>query len=63
MKNLMMKLALKAQSLRDGEEGQDLVEYALLVALIALACVVGVSHVAVAVNNVFSNISASLATP
>jgi pilus assembly protein Flp/PilA len=51
---------VKFQGLRY-EEGQDLVEYALLVALIALVCVTGVSNVASAVNTVFSNISASLA--
>jgi pilus assembly protein Flp/PilA len=50
----------KLQSLTN-EEGQDLVEYALLVALIALVCISGVSNVATAVNNVFSNISSSLA--
>ena len=42
------------------EDGQDLVEYALLVALIALVCVTGVSNVASAINSVFSNISSSL---
>jgi len=43
------------------EEGQDLVEYALLVCLIAIVCIAGVKNVASAVNTVFSNISASLA--
>ena len=42
------------------EEAQDLVEYSLLVALIALVCIGGISHVATAVNLVFSNISTSL---
>jgi Flp pilus assembly pilin Flp len=45
----------------NGEEGQDLVEYALLVCLIALAAISGVNHVASAVTKVFSNVSASLA--
>ena len=52
---------MKFQGLKHGEEGQDLVEYALLVALIALVCVSGVNNVATAVNNVFSTISSSLA--
>jgi pilus assembly protein Flp/PilA len=60
MKNTLLSLYVKFQGLKNGEEGQDLVEYALLVALIALVCVTGVSNVATAVNNVFSNISASL---
>jgi pilus assembly protein Flp/PilA len=60
MNNTLLNLYVKFQGLRN-EEGQDLVEYALLVALIALVCVTGVSNVASAVNTVFSNISASLA--
>jgi pilus assembly protein Flp/PilA len=60
MKNTLLSLYVKFQGLKSSEEGQDLVEYALLVALIALVCVTGVSNVASAVNTVFSNISASL---
>lgn len=56
-----MSLLAKAQSLMNCEEGQNLVEYALLVALIALVAVTGVNAVATAVNTVFSNISATLA--
>ena len=61
MNNLYLKLYAKFQGLRNSEEGQDLVEYALLVALIALVCITGVSNVATAVNTVFTNISSSLA--
>ncbi len=61
MSNKLMNLYVKFQGLKNGEEGQDLVEYALLVALIALVCVSGVNNVATAVNNVFSTISSSLA--
>ncbi len=61
MNNLFLNLYAKLQSLRTGEEGQDLVEYALLVCLIALVCISGVNNVASAVNTVFSNISSSLA--
>jgi pilus assembly protein Flp/PilA len=61
MSNLLLKLYVKLQGLKNGEEGQDLVEYALLVALIALVCVSGVNNVATAVNSVFNNISSSLA--
>ncbi len=57
MKDMLIKMYLKFH----GDEGQDLVEYALLVALIALVCVSGVSNVATAVNSVFTNISSSLA--
>jgi hypothetical protein len=40
MKN-KARSAAKFQSFKNGEEGQDLVEYALLVALIALTVVAG----------------------
>jgi pilus assembly protein Flp/PilA len=60
MNSTLLKLCRKVQDLKNGQEGQDLVEYALLVALIALVCVTGVSNVASAINAVFSNISASL---
>jgi pilus assembly protein Flp/PilA len=60
MNRTLLKVYVKLQDLKN-EDGQDLVEYALLVALIALVCVTGVSNVASAVNTVFSNISSSLA--
>jgi pilus assembly protein Flp/PilA len=59
MNHALLKLLVKLQGLK-GEEGQDLVEYSLLVALIALACIGGVRHIATAVNAVFSNVSTSL---
>jgi len=61
MNTLFLKLLVKAQDLLNREEGQDLVEYALLVALIALVAVTGVKQVASAVNQVFSSISNTLA--
>ena len=60
MRVTLLKMYLKFQSLKN-DEGQDLVEYALLVALVALVCVTGVNNVATAVNSVFTNISSSLA--
>ncbi len=61
MSNTLMNLYVKFQGLKNGEQGQDLVEYALLVALIALVCVTSINGVASAINTVFSNISSSLA--
>jgi pilus assembly protein Flp/PilA len=61
MNNLFLALYVKLQNLMAREDGQDLVEYALLVCLIALAVISGVQGVASAVNKVFSNISTSLA--
>jgi pilus assembly protein Flp/PilA len=61
MNNLFLAMYVKFQNLMNREEGQDLVEYALLVCLIALAAITGVNKVATAVTTVFSNISSSLA--
>jgi pilus assembly protein Flp/PilA len=58
--NTLLMLYVKVQDLKNGEEGQDLVEYALLVALIALVCISGVNSVASSINTVFSTISSSL---
>ena len=41
------------------DDGQDLVEYAMLIALIALAVVGGVGALATAINGQYQNISTS----
>jgi pilus assembly protein Flp/PilA len=60
MNKLIQKLNLKLYTLIGREEGQDLVEYSLLITLVALGCVAGINNVASAVNTVFSNISTTL---
>jgi pilus assembly protein Flp/PilA len=60
MKNALLKLSLIRYGVLDGEEGQDLVEYALLVSLVALGCIASVSYVATAITGVFANISTSI---
>jgi pilus assembly protein Flp/PilA len=60
MNSLFLAMYLKLQNLMNREEGQDLVEYALLVCLIALAAITGVKEVASAVTTVFTSISTSL---
>ena len=42
------------------ESGQDLIEYALVVALIAFAATVGMQSVAGKINDAFSNIGSKL---
>ena len=46
--------------LHRGDSGQDLIEYALIAALIALAATVGMGTVATAINTAFSSIGAKL---
>jgi pilus assembly protein Flp/PilA len=57
-----MKVLQLLQSLARNEEGQDLLEYALLVALIALVAIAAVGLAGQAVNNIFSSIAAALTT-
>jgi pilus assembly protein Flp/PilA len=59
MKNLIAKFHLAIMNLQN-EEGQDLVEYALLVALIAFACTAGVGALASSINSAFSNIAGGM---
>ena len=42
------------------EEGQDLVEYAMLLAFIALIAIVGVKALGVKVDSFFSNVATAL---
>ncbi len=43
-----------------GEEGQDLTEYALLMVLLALAAVAAIGTLGNAINNAFSDVMKSL---
>ena len=60
MKNQMRKLYGFALEFAKEEQGQDLIEYALVVALIAFAATVGMSTVAVKINAAFSKIGTKL---
>lgn len=61
MHDTFLKLYVKLQNLTSREEGQDLVEYALLCSLIALALIASISRIAAAVNLAFTGVSTSLA--
>ena len=60
MNNALLKLYVKMQTLAVREEGQDLVEYALVVGLISIAAVAGLKTLATAITNIFATISTSL---
>jgi pilus assembly protein Flp/PilA len=53
-------LYTKMQSLILREEGQDLIEYALVVALIAFAATAGMNTLATDINTAFTNIGTTL---
>ena len=56
----MMNLITRLQSFVRDEEAQDLIEYAMLVALIALFCVVAVTAAGTKVVAVFDAIVAAI---
>jgi pilus assembly protein Flp/PilA len=58
--NRLHMLALKLQNTLSSEEGQDLIEYALVVALIAFAATAGMNTLATDINNAFLKIGNSL---
>jgi pilus assembly protein Flp/PilA len=60
MNTMLLKLYVKFQDLASREEGQDLVEYALVVALIAFGATAGMKSLATGLNTAFSNISSTL---
>jgi pilus assembly protein Flp/PilA len=62
MINTLQGLYLKFQNLLSQEEGQDLVEYALVVALISLAAVAAMKPLGSAINGIFTNITSTLTT-
>jgi pilus assembly protein Flp/PilA len=53
-----MKQLLK--NLLNDESGQDLIEYALIAALIALVAITGLSGLATSINSEFNKIGADL---
>lgn len=56
------KLYFALRALIEREEGQDLVEYALIVALIALAATAGMDTLASAINSAFGNLGSLMGT-
>ena len=60
MKTQMMSLYFRIQEQLRSEEGQDLIEYALVVALIAFGAIAGMKILATDINNAFQTIGTSL---
>jgi pilus assembly protein Flp/PilA len=59
---MLLNLYVHFQNLMSREEGQDLVEYALVVALIAFGAIAGMGVLAGGLNNAFVTVSTTLAT-
>ena len=62
MNTLLLKAHLAMQSLLNREDGQDLVEYALVVALIAFGAVLSMKGLSTEIKTAFSTISSDLAS-
>jgi pilus assembly protein Flp/PilA len=56
MRNELLKFTCTLKSLLTQDSGQDLVEYALTVALIAFGCTAGMQSLASGLNTAFLNI-------
>ncbi|MGA2535616.1 MAG: Flp family type IVb pilin [Terracidiphilus sp.] len=57
---VLQKLYIKVFVLLATEEGQDLVEYALVVALVAFAATAGMKSMATGLTNAFKGVSTTL---
>lgn len=62
MNELVFKMLVNVRTLAASEEGQDLVEYALVVALIAFGAVAGMGALSTEINTAFNDISSDLAS-
>ncbi len=62
MQSKLLNCYIKMQTLMVRDEGQDLIEYALVVALIAFAATAGMNTVATDINAAFTNIGTKVTT-
>ena len=66
MRDNVLKLYVKIENLKDAvmgnQSGQDLIEYALVVSLIALAATAGMSTVATKISAAFTAVGTKLTT-
>jgi pilus assembly protein Flp/PilA len=60
MRPQLFKLGESARSLWGRTEGQDLVEYALVIAMIAFAATAGVRKLATAISGVYSTVGSTV---
>jgi pilus assembly protein Flp/PilA len=62
MNRMLFKLFVKFQDLKNNEEGQDLAEYTLVVALIAVGAVTTMTSLSGGINAAFTKMSATLSS-
>ena len=62
MNCLLLRMFAGIQTLAYREDGQDLVEYALVVALVAFGATAALQSLGAGLNSAFTNISSTLAS-
>jgi pilus assembly protein Flp/PilA len=62
MNNVLLKLYLMLQDFANREDGQDLVEYALIVAVVAFGTTAAMKTLSAGLATAFSGISSKLGT-
>ena len=60
MNKLMLNILVNVQNMLNNEEGQDLVEYGLVVALVAFGAVAAMKALGTEISTVFADISSTL---
>ena len=60
MNTLLLRTYLLMKQMLEQEDGQDMVEYALVVAIIAFGAVAGMNALAGGINTAFKDVSSSL---
>jgi Flp pilus assembly pilin Flp len=60
MKNQMLKMLVKLQTLKSDAKGQDLIEYALIAGFVALAAGAVLPGMATSVSTIFSRLGSLL---
>jgi len=60
MDGLLFRAFLRLQQFSKAEDGQDLIEYALIVALVSLAAIAGLGLVGSSISAMFNNLAKSV---
>ncbi len=60
MQTTMWRVSMRLQAILADENGQDLVEYALVVAMVAFAATAGMNSLATSINTAFTAIGTTL---
>jgi Flp pilus assembly pilin Flp len=61
LNNMLIKLGVMLQSLKESEEGQNMAEYALVAALVSLAAAAILPGIGSSISGIFSSLSSNLA--